>query len=243
MAGKHLVRFSVTAMALLAVLVALHSLRYYGVLARVWLDVDPGLRAVITQVPVRALAHMLIAPIALLLGPLQFFPGIRARYPQVHRWSGRAYVLACLVAGAGALATAPFASGGPIAGLGFGALAVLWIGTTLGAYRAAVQRDFALHRLLMRFSYAMTFAAVTLRLQIPIGFALGYPSYSAMSVWLAYTSWIPNVVAVALHARVEALRRRAAYLATNRVSLSRMLDFAAAPARDETVFKGKGALI
>jgi hypothetical protein len=43
----------------------------------------------------------------------------------------------------------PYASGGPIAGLGFGILAVLWVGTTLGAWRAAVQRRFALHRLLI----------------------------------------------------------------------------------------------
>jgi hypothetical protein len=84
---------------------------------------------------------------------------------------------------------------------------VLWVGTTLGAWRAAVARQFALHRLLMRFSYAMTFGAVTLRLQIPVGFAMGFASYSAMSVWLAYTSWIPNVIAVALYSMTEALRR------------------------------------
>jgi hypothetical protein len=59
---------------------------------------------------------------------------------------------------------------------------------------------FALHRLLMRFSYAMTFGAVTLRVQIPIFIALlGYPNYSAASVWLAYTSWIPNVIVVAIY--------------------------------------------
>ncbi|HXQ06166.1 MAG TPA: DUF2306 domain-containing protein [Bradyrhizobium sp.] len=153
---------------------------------------------------------MLIAPVALLLGPFQFFPRLRAKYPQAHRGSGRVYVVACVVAGTGGLATSPSASGGPVAGLGFGILAVLWVGTTLGAWRAAVQRQFALHRLLMRFSYAMTFGAVTLRLQIPLGFALGYPSYSAMSVWLAYTSWIPNVIVVALYSVTEALRRPAA---------------------------------
>ena len=210
MAGKHLARFGLTIMALLAVGVALHALRYYGALIDTWLDVDPMLRAVIARVPVQALSHMLVAPVALILGPFQFLPGLRARHPRVHRWSGRVYVLACVVAGAAALATAPYASGGPVAGLGFGILAALWIGTTLGAWRAAVGRDFALHRRLMRFSYAMTFAAVTLRLQIPIGFALGYPSYSAMSVWLAYTSWIPNVAVVALYSMAEALRRPAA---------------------------------
>ena len=210
MIGKHLVRSGYGIMALLAAGVALYSLRYYGALTDSWLDVDPKIRTVIMQVPVQALTHMLIAPVALLLGPFQFFPWLRAKYPQVHRWSGRVYVTACVVAGTGALATSPSASGGPVAGLGFGILAVLWVGTTLGAWRAAVQRQFALHRLLMRFSYAMTFGAVTLRLQIPLGFALGYPSYSAMSVWLAYTSWIPNVIIVALYSMTEALGRRVA---------------------------------
>ena len=197
-------------MTLLAAGVALYSLRYYGALGHRWFDVDPKLRAMIERVPLQALTHMLIAPLALVLGPFQFFPGLRARYPQAHRWSGRLYVAACTVAGAGALATTPFATGGPVAGLGFGILAVLWVGTTLGAWRAAVQRQFALHRLLMRFSYAMTFGAVTLRLQIPIGFALGYPDYPAMSVWLAYTSWIPNLIVVAIYSMTQARRRPAA---------------------------------
>ena len=207
MNGKYLVRSGLAIMVLLAAGVALYSLRYFGVLVDSWLDVDPKIRAVIEHVPVQALTHMLVAPVALLLGPFQFFPGLRAKYPQAHRWSGRVYVAACVVAGTGGLAASPYASGGPIAGLGFGTLAVLWVGTTLGAWRAAVQRQFALHRLLMRFSYAMTFGAVTLRLQIPIGLALGYPTYSAMSVWLAYTSWIPNVIVVALYSMTQALRR------------------------------------
>src|SRR5260370_3959364 len=210
MVGKYLVSSSLAIMAVLAAGVALYSLRYYGALVDSWLDVDPNIRAVIEHVPIQALTHLLVAPVALVLGPFQFFPGLRAKYPQAHRWSGRVYVAACVVAGTGGLATSPSASGGPVAGLGFGILAVLWIGTTLGAWRAAVQRQFALHRLLMRFSYAMTFGAVTLRLQIPVGFAMGFASYSAMSVWLAYTSWIPNVIVVALSSVTEAFRRPAA---------------------------------
>src|ERR1700687_2015692 len=197
MVGKYLVRSGFGIMAFLAAGVALYSLRYYGVLADGWLDIDPKMRAVITQVPIQALTHMLIAPGALVLGPSQFLPGPRAKYPQVQRWSGRLYVTACVVAGTGGLAASPYASGGSVAGLGFGLLAVLWVGTTPRASRAAVQRQFALHRLLMRFSYAMTFGAVTLRLQIPIGFALGYPSYSAMSVWLPFTPWVPKSIVLA----------------------------------------------
>jgi Predicted membrane protein (DUF2306) len=193
-------------LTLMAVGVALYSLRFFGVLADDWLGVDVGIRKVIERVPVQALTHMLIAPIALFLGPFQFYTKLRAKCPLVHQWSGRVYVTACVVAGVAGLATSPYASGGPIAGLGFGILAVLWVGTTLGAWRAAVQRQFALHRLLMRFSYAMTFGAVTLRLQIPFGFALGYSSYSAMSVWLAYTSWVPNVIVVAIYSIAKTTR-------------------------------------
>ena len=204
---KGLTRFSLWTMALLAIGVAVHSLRYYGVPLHVWPMVDPGIRGVIEHAPLQALTHMLIAPIALFLGPFQFFPRLRAKYPRAHRISGRVYVAACLIAGTGALATAPFASGGPVAGWGFGILAVLWIGTTAGAWWAATQRRFELHRLLMRFSYAMTFGAVTLRLQIPFGFMLGYASYPAMSVWLAWTSWVPNVIAVAIYSWARTARR------------------------------------
>lgn len=198
MAEKRLARLGAASMMVLAVGVAVYSTRFTAVLADLWLGVDPGIRSVIRQHPVEALTHMLVAPVALLLGPWQFMPGLRARHLGVHRWSGRVYVAACLIAGIGGLVTAFHASGGPVAGFGFGLLAVLWLGATLGAWRAAVVRNLPLHRLLMRFSYAMTFGAVTLRLQIPLGLALGYQSYSAMSVWLAYTAWIPNVILVGL---------------------------------------------
>ena len=195
------------AMMVLAASVALYSLRFLGAPFSIWPAIDPDIRYVVEHWPVRALAHMLVAPVALLIGPFQFLPNLRARRPRLHRWSGRVYVAACLIAGAAGLATAFHASGGPVAGFGFGLLAVLWIVATLGALRAAMRKRFDLHRLLMRFSYAMTFGAVTLRLQIPIGLALGYESYAAMSPWLAYTSWIPNVIAVAIYSAVAARRR------------------------------------
>jgi hypothetical protein len=193
------VRLGFIIMALLAAMVALYSFRFFGVLDGVWVGIDPGIRDVIVADPVGALSHMLVAPVALLLGPFQFIPRLRENFRAIHRWTGRVYVIACVIAGVAGLVTAFHASGGPIAGWGFGILAVLWIGTTVSGWWAATQRRFVLHRLLMRFSYAMTFGAVTLRLQIPVGFILGYHSYSAMSVWLAYTAWIPNVLLVALY--------------------------------------------
>lgn len=197
------------AVAVLATAVALYSLRFWVVLGDdIWWDVDPGIRHVIEVVPVQSLLHMLVAPIALLVGSIQFFPEIRSRHPSFHRWLGRLYVCTCVVAGAGALATSPFASGGSVAAVGFGMLAVAWIATTIVGWLMARRRRFDVHRVAMRFSYAMAFAAVTLRLQIPIGFALGYESYSSMSPLLAYTCWIPNVVLVAVYSVLERHRRK-----------------------------------
>jgi hypothetical protein len=190
-----------------AVGVALWSERFLGVFAGAWPFIDSGIRGVVSAFPMRALTHMLIAPLALLLGPFQFIASIRARMPRLHHYMGRIYVASCVIAGIAGFATALHASGGPVAGWGFGILAVLWVATSVGGMFAAMRRRFELHRLLMTLSYAMTFGAVTLRLQIPLGFMLGYSGYPQMSVWLAYTSWIPNVLMVLAW---FALRRRAA---------------------------------
>lgn len=207
--GSRISRFGLYMMAFLSVGTALYSMRFAAIPAGVWLGIDDGIRSVVERIPLSALSHMIVAPIALFAGAFQFFGSIRTHRPALHRAMGRVYVVACVVAGIAGLATALHASGGPIAGLGFGTLAVLWIAVTVGAWRAAVMRKFDLHRLLMRFSYAMTFGAVTLRLQIPLFIMAGYASYSDASVWLAYTAWIPNVIVVGLWSMVEALRKPA----------------------------------
>lgn len=206
-----LVKLGRYAVVFLSALVAVQSLRYYAVLGNIWPGVDEGIRHVIERVPVQALAHMLFGPIALFAGAFQFMPKLRARRPHLHRWTGRTYMVACLIAGVGALATAPYASGGPVAALGFGLLAVCWLASNIGGWRAALKGNFDQHRIWMRYSYAMTFGAVTLRLQLPVGLMfLGFHSYTEMSVWLAYTAWIPNVMVVALYTWLRAPRRPAA---------------------------------
>ncbi|MBV9419206.1 MAG: DUF2306 domain-containing protein, partial [Alphaproteobacteria bacterium] len=124
-------RFGLWTMGLLAVGVAAHATRFVAVPANIWLGVDEGIRSVVERVPLQALTHMIIAPIALFIGPFQFVPSLRARRPQLHRLMGRTYVAACTIAGVGALATAPYASGGPVAAIGFATLAFLWITVTL----------------------------------------------------------------------------------------------------------------
>lgn len=83
--------------------------------------------------------------------------------------------------------------GGPIAHVGFGLLAVCWMGSTLNAYRHIRQGNLSTHRNWMIRRYALTLAAVTLRLYLPSSQLAGYPmaaAYPAIS-WLC---WVPNLL-------------------------------------------------
>lgn len=137
--------------------------------------------------------HAGFALVALTIGPFQFFRGLRARWPRLHRWIGRTYVLACLVAGVAGLLLAFGATTGPVSTTGFGLLAVAWLFTTGKAWRLARARRFDEHRRWMIRSFALTFAAVTLRLYLPFAFfsPFGYDdTYRAIS----FLAWVPNLL-------------------------------------------------
>jgi uncharacterized membrane protein len=143
--------------------------------------------------------HIAGAATALLVGPLQFVPRIRQRRP-VHRWLGRIYVVGCLIGGVGGLVAAFGSTAGPIATAGFGSLAVAWIVTNVQGWRMARARRFDVHRAWMIRSFALTFAAVTLRLYLPLIPLTGAPfvdGYRAIS----FLCWIPNLIAAELYIR------------------------------------------
>ena len=152
--------------------------------------------------------HVAGAVTALALGSLQFLPALRRGSGPPHRWIGRVYVLGCLVGGAGGLILAPGSSAGPIASTGFASLAVIWIAVNLLGWRAAVQGRFAEHRRWMIRSWALTLAAVTLRLYLPLVMALDLPFlpwYRAIS----FLAWVPNLIAAELWLRLKASRVQA----------------------------------
>jgi hypothetical protein len=82
--------------------------------------------------------------------------------------------------------------GGPAAHAGFGLLAIAWLASTLIAYRYILQRNFDAHRSWMIRSYALTLAAVTLRLYIPLSQIAGIPFEAAYPV-IAWLCWVPNL--------------------------------------------------
>ncbi|WP_240621414.1 DUF2306 domain-containing protein [Caulobacter zeae] len=144
--------------------------------------------------------HIAGSVTALVLGSLQFIPALRRGAAPPHRWTGRVYVLGCLVGGVAGLVLAPGSYAGPIATTGFGLLAVIWIAVNILGWRAAVQGRFVAHRRWMIRSWALTLAAVTLRLYLPLVMVLDLPFlpwYRAIS----FLAWVPNLIAAELWLR------------------------------------------
>ncbi len=141
--------------------------------------------------------HIVAAGVALLVGPFQFAAGLRRRLPRLHRGLGRVYLLACAVGGASGGAIALFSTGGPVAGAGFLGLAVGWLLTGFLGFRAIRAGDVATHRRWMTRSFALTYAAVMLRLYLPVSGLLGVEFDAAYPV-IAWLCWLPNLVVAQL---------------------------------------------
>jgi uncharacterized membrane protein len=148
--------------------------------------------------------HIAFAGIALLVGPLQFVSRWRRRAPRLHRVLGRVYLVGV---GVGALTGLVISTASSVAFLGFfgfGTLAVLWAWTGWKAYRAIRAGRVAEHQAWMIRCFALTYAAVTLRLWVGVLVAVQTPFagpdadpgvlFETAYAPVAFLCWLPNVV-------------------------------------------------
>jgi uncharacterized membrane protein len=112
-------------------------------------------------------AHIFTATVALVLGPLQFVPAVRARR-RVHRRIGRAYLLLGVVPSALAAVPVAWLSGRLVTQVGLMVPAAGWLLTAWFAVLAIRRGDVAAHRAWMLRNYALTFLAVTARIVVPL---------------------------------------------------------------------------
>ncbi|MHA1546478.1 MAG: DUF2306 domain-containing protein [Alphaproteobacteria bacterium] len=136
------------------------------------------------------MVHVVTGIIALTLGIWQFMP--RSRTSDWHKITGKIYIAACLVGAIAGFRLAIDVSAGPVAAVGFATLAVLWFGATGKAAWEIRRRDFAAHRRWMIRSYALTCAAITLRLMLPVAGVLALDMGSAYGA-IAWACWIVNL--------------------------------------------------
>jgi uncharacterized membrane protein len=153
----------------------------------------PLVQTLFTERPATTVAHFLGGAVALVAGALQVNPRLRARFLQAHRWTGRIYVVAVMTGGVAGFALALQSMGGFIARVGFALLAVAWLISTGLAYHHIRRRELPAHRRWMIRSYALTLAAVTLRIYLPASLIAGIPVALAYPA-IAWLCWVPNLL-------------------------------------------------
>jgi len=181
-------------MLLLALFVGLISLRYlFPQIPGFQADNVVANRFAAPFLPIHAGA----AVAALVLGPFQFWGRKDGRRAVWHPLSGALYMLACFVGGATGLVLALGTTSGPIALMGFGLLAVAWLYANGKGLAAVLGRRYAEHRRWMIRSYALTFAAVMLRLYLPLSGVLGL-DFTTAYVAISWLCWVPNLIVAEL---------------------------------------------
>lgn len=186
-------RIWLVTLAVLSLGVAGYAVVAYGLLP-LGAFVHPDMQATFRVHSIGIYTHIFASAVALALGPFQFSSRLRASRLQLHRWSGRGYLgVGVLFGGLAGLYMSLHAFGGIASQLGFGCLALAWLFTGQHAYLAIRRHDVAAHRRWMVRNFALTLAAVTLRLYLPasmaagIAFDLAYPA-------IAWLCWVPNAV-------------------------------------------------
>ena len=146
-------------------------------------------------------AHIAFASIALLVGPAQFATALRTRFNRLHRTLGRIYLVSVLLGAVAGFVLSFVNEAGFVGFFGFGGLAVLWAFTAVKAYRSVRARDFRSHQAWMIRNFALTYAAVMLRIWtgvlVAVHLSLGFDGAVAFANAYAavpFLAWLPNIV-------------------------------------------------
>jgi uncharacterized membrane protein len=186
--------------AVLSVAIAVFSLRYL-----VLPDTAPLLKLKTGVFRTALLVHAGASLVALAVGPLQFSDRLRKRSPRVHRRMGYVYFAGVFLGGGVGLFSALGAEGGLSVRVGFFLLGVGWLASAWMALAAIRRGDVTGHREWMVRNFALTFAAVTLRLWLPTLTAATGSFIDAYRT-VAWLCWVPNAIVAEILVRSGARR-------------------------------------
>ena len=146
--------------------------------------------------------HIVTGGLAMLIGWIQFSTRIRNANLTLHKQVGKIYVISALFGGLSGIYIGFYATGGLIPSLGFVGLGIVWFLSTLDAYLKIKNGNITGHEIMMIYSYAACFAAVTLRIWLPLLIILFGDFIVAYSI-VAWLCWVPNIVVAYLITRTK----------------------------------------
>lgn len=144
--------------------------------------------------------HILLGGLALLIGWTQFSSKIRDNNLTLHRRIGKLYVISVLLSSLAGIGIGFFATGGILSSSGFICLGVIWFSTTVIAYVNIRNRQIEKHQKMMIYSYAACFAAVTLRIWLPL-LIMTFGNFITAYNIVAWLCWVPNLLVANLITR------------------------------------------
>jgi uncharacterized membrane protein len=151
--------------------------------------------------------HITLGGLALLIGWLQFSNKLRIKKTELHRTIGKIYVISVFISGVCSLFIALYATGGIISILGFFSLGLIWLTTTTLGFKAIKKGNIELHEKFMIFSYAACFAAVTLRVWLPL-LSIAMGEFNSAYRIVAWICWVPNIIVAYLIVRNKRIQTK-----------------------------------
>jgi uncharacterized membrane protein len=153
------------------------------------------------------LVHVSGGMLALLVGPWQFWTGLRRTVPRIHRWTGRLFLAGVAVGVTGAAYLAVTTTFGWAWSVGVGSLAAIWASCAAMAFYAIRRGDVAAHREWMIRTYVVTFAFVTDRVLdygLPPSEIQPEPDRMVTDIWL---SWVVPLFVTVVIQSLASMRR------------------------------------
>ena len=142
--------------------------------------------------------HIVFGGIALLTGWTQFSKKLRTNRVNLHRSLGKFYMASVLISGTCGIYIGFYATGGIISSMGFISLGIIWVSSTLMAFKSIRKKNIESHADLMLISFAACFAAVTLRIWLPILTSITGEFIIAYRI-VAWLCWVPNLLAASIY--------------------------------------------
>lgn len=182
----------VTLLAIIGIAAAVRrTLILAGVMASFGPPQAPDFDSAFARYPLLTLVHIIPGILFMILGPLQFVRRIRSRYPKVHRWSGRLFVVMGFVIGFTALAMSSLMSiGGAVERAATTLFALIFLFALGKAFLHIRRREITPHREWMIRAFAIGLAVATVRPIVGMFFAfsgLSPQEFFGIAFWIGFT--------------------------------------------------------
>ncbi len=184
-------------LGILVLYVGCYALLYFG------LDAlgDAEQKESYDQIFISSRMHIIMGGLAMLIAPIQLHAGLRNKFLPLHKKLGYIYFVAVALSSVSGFIVAWYSVATLIGDVGFAFLAVAWFVTALMGFITIKQGNVRAHELWMLRNITLTFAAISIRIMLPILPLLFDLSFERVFDIVAWACWVPQLLLLELYLR------------------------------------------